>query len=215
MNTKPTRLFLVRHAETEWNVAEVFQGQLDSALTPKGVRQAAQLAERLASEGVQAVYSSDLGRAMETARIVAERLGLAVKPSAELREIHCGHWTGKSYQEVRRLWPEEFDNWRNRPHIHRMPGGESVAEAQQRVLRFMERVRAEHPGQTVCAITHNTGIRVAVTHLLDKPLSELWDGARQPNCALNLVEMRNGTSALVEIAATDHLTAISTIEFSV
>ncbi|HEX2924009.1 MAG TPA: histidine phosphatase family protein, partial [Chloroflexota bacterium] len=144
MDTKPTRLFLVRHAETEWNAAQIFQGHMDSPLTPKGLHQAAQLAERLHSEGIQAIYASDQGRATATARVVGDRIGLAVKPTTELREIDCGEWTGKPYQEVRDGWPESFENWRSRPHIHRMPGGESVAEVQQRVLHFVEMVRVTH-----------------------------------------------------------------------
>jgi phosphoserine phosphatase len=188
---------------------------MDSPLTPNGLHQAAQLADRLASEGIQAIYSSDQGRAVATARAIGDRCHLPVTPTPELREIDCGEWTGKPYQEVREGWPEGFADWRTRPHLHRMPGGESVADVQQRLLRFVERVRAEHQGQTVCAVTHNTGVRVVACHLLGIPLSQLWEGAKQPNCALNLIEMRNGKAELVEIAVTDHLTSISTIGFSV
>lgn len=215
LDIKPTRLFLVRHAETEWNAAQIFQGHFDSPLTPNGLHQAAQLAERLSPEGIDAIYSSDQGRAMQTARVIGDRTGILVTPRAELREIDCGEWAGRGYQAVREGWPESFDNWRSNPHLHKMPGGETVAQVQQRVLHFLEEVCAQHQGQTVCAITHNTGVRVVVCHLLGLPLSHLWDVPRQPNCALNLIELRDGKMDLVEVAATDHLTSISNIGFSV
>ena len=134
MREQVTRVFLVRHGETEWNAGRTFQGQQDSKLTPRGLRQASELAERLAGEGVEIIYSSDLGRAANTARMVGDRLGLGVSLEPTLREIDCGLWTGLSYDEVSIRWPEDFANWRTRPHLHRMPGGESVAEVQRRGL---------------------------------------------------------------------------------
>ena len=215
MNRDLTRLFLVRHAETEWNAAQIFQGHLDSPLTPKGLEQAAQLASRLAAEGIEAIYSSDLGRAMQTAQVVASRLKLSVAPRPELREIDCGEWTGESYQEVRTRWPEEFAHWRSRPHLHRMPGGESVDQVQQRGLRLLEDIRRRHQGRAVCAVAHNTVVRAVLCRLQGWPLSRLWEGARQPNCAVNLIEFRGDRAALLEVAGTDHLTSVSTIGFSV
>ncbi len=215
MNLQTTRLFLVRHGETEWNAAQIFQGHLDSPLTPRGKEQAAQLARRLAAEKIAAVYSSDQGRSMQTAQAVASILGLSVAPRKELREIDCGEWTGESYQQVKARWPREYANWRSRPHLHRMPGGESVAQVLQRGLRLTEEIRQRHRGTAVCAVTHNTVVRALVCHLQGWPLSRLWEGARQPNCAINLIEFRGDRVVLLEIANTDHLTSISTIGFSV
>ncbi len=215
MNDSVTRLFLIRHAETEWNTAQIFQGRLDSPLTPNGLEQAAQLASRLASEGIAAIYSSDQGRAMQTAQMVANRTKLQLIPRSELREIDCGEWTGKSYQEVRTRWPEAFANWRSQPHLHQMPGGESVTQVQQRGLRMVEEIRRQHPGRTVCVVTHNTVVRSLLCHFQGRPLSQLWEGEKQPNCALNLIEFSGGRLSLLEIASTEHLSSISTIGFSV
>ena len=215
MNDRATRLFLVRHAETEWNAAEIFQGHLDSPLTAKGREQATQLAARLATEGIAAIYSSDQGRAIQTAEAVASRCGLQLLPRTELREIDCGEWTGKSYQEVRTRWPEPFADWRARPHLHRMPGGESVAGVQRRGLHFLEEIWRRHPGTAVCAVTHNTMLRALLCHLQGRPLSQLWEGDRQPNCAVNLIEFSGDRVILIEIAGTEHLTSVSTVGFSV
>lgn len=203
--SRPARLFLVRHAETEWNTARIFQGRLDSRITERGLEQAARLAARLEPEGIVAVYSSDQGRALQTASAVASRVGLEISPRQDLREIDCGDWTGKGYQDVQTHWPEEHANWTQRPHLHRMPGGESVVEVQRRGLRFLEDVLRSHPGQSVCAVSHNTLVRAVVCELMGLPLEELWKLPRQPNCAVNLIELRNGRPELLEVGDTSHL----------
>lgn len=205
MSSSVTRLFLVRHGETEWNTGHIFQGYMDSSLTPRGVSQAEALAARLADEGIQVIYSSDQGRSLRTARPLASLLGLDVLPRPDLREIDCGEWTGKGYQEVHERWPADHDNWRHHPHLHRMPGGESVARVQERGLRFLEEVAEMHPGQTVCAVTHNTVVRAVIAHLQGRPLSEIWLGERQPNCAVNLIEFRSGRAELAIVGDARHL----------
>ncbi len=210
MESKATRLFLVRHAETEWNTSRIFQGHLDSPITPRGLRQAQELAERLAPEGIRAVYSSDQARSMRTAQVVAQRLKLQVIPSSELREIDCGEWTRKSYDEVRTAWPEHFDNWRNHPERHRMPEGESVEQVQRRALNLLEEVHGRHPGQAVCVVTHNTVVRAVMCHLRGWSLSRLWEGPRQPNCVLNLIELVDGKASLLVESDVSHLTSVGT-----
>ncbi len=212
---KPTRLFLVRHGETEWNAARLFQGHLDSRLTPTGLEQAVRLAERLAGEEIEAIYSSDQGRAMRTAEVLAKRLGLEVIPRQELREIDCGDWTGRSYLEVKSAWPAEHETWARRPDLHCMPNGESVAAVQERAMQFVEEVRGRHPGQAVCAVTHNTVVRTVACRLLGWSLEKLWEGPKQANCAVNLIEMRNGTIDLVEVGDATNLDSsqVSAISF--
>lgn len=202
---KPTRLFLVRHGETEWNAAQVFQGHLDSNLTRAGTVQAERLAERLADEGVSAVYSSDQGRAMLTAKATADRLGLEVIPRQELREIDCGDWTGMSYTQVRAQWPNAHENWVRRPHLHCMPNGEDVAAVQRRAFVFLREAQRRHPGESVLAVTHNTIVRAVVCSLMGLDLDRLWEVPRQPNCGINLIEMVDGAMKLAIVADTSHL----------
>ncbi len=205
MDSRVVRLFLIRHAETEWNNARIFQGHLDSTVTSRGLEQAAELAKRLASEGIAAVYSSDQNRSVQTAQAVASRLGLPVIPRAELREIDTGDWTGMSYQDARAQWPDVYDHWKNRPDLLQMPGGESVVQVQQRALRFIDEVRLRHVGQTVCVVTHNTVVRAILCHLLGWPLARLWEGPRQPNCAINLIEFRDGKADILEMGNASYL----------
>ena len=102
-----TRLTILRHGETEWNLQEREMGQLDSPLTPTGLAQARQLAHRLASLHFDAFYSSDLGRASETSSIIAEKLSLKVLFDPRLRERHSGIFQGLTPAEARERYPKE------------------------------------------------------------------------------------------------------------
>jgi probable phosphoglycerate mutase len=106
-----TRILLARHGETEWNRVGRWQGHADQPLNEAGRLQASELAERLAGDGITAVYSSDLARARETADAVADRLGLEVVEDEGLREIDVGSWSGLTRAEVERRFPEGYARW--------------------------------------------------------------------------------------------------------
>src|SRR5688500_1894842 len=120
-----TQLILLRHGETEWNSLGRLQGHQDSALNPEGLRQAEALAERLAPLSFQALYSSDLGRAVETARRIAARTGHALRQDTRLRERGVGILEGLTRQEAHQRHPAVFAEYKaSRPDFV-VPGGES------------------------------------------------------------------------------------------
>ena len=145
-----TRLLLVRHGETDWNAAGRLQGQTDRPLSDFGRRQARQLAEELADEGLEAIYSSDLSRARETAEIVSERLGLPVVLDADLREKDWGTWEGLTAVERDRV---DFL-------------GESTEEHQERILRALRRIAEQYPDARVLVVTHGGSMRRVQTAAL-------------------------------------------------
>jgi broad specificity phosphatase PhoE len=138
-----TTLLLVRHGETDWNAAGRLQGHTDRPLNEYGRRQAHELAERLAGDGIDAVYASDLARARETAEILGSRLGLEVVIDADLREKNWGNWEGLTSDERAAI---EFE-------------GESTEAHRERVLRAVERICAAHPGERVVVVTHGGSLR--------------------------------------------------------
>jgi broad specificity phosphatase PhoE len=138
-----TTLLLVRHGETDWNAAGRLQGHTDRPLNDHGRKQAKELADRLAGEGADAIYASDLARAKETAEIIVMRLGLPVVIDADLREKNFGNWEGLTGDE----------------RIHVEFEGESVQEHRERVLRAIERISERHPGQRVIVVTHGGSLR--------------------------------------------------------
>ena len=129
-----THLLVIRHGETAWNAEHRIQGHLDIPLSVTGMRQAARLSERLATEPVRAVYSSELARAWLTAVPLAERLGLEVIPEPRLRERCFGIFEGLTLDEIASRHPEAFRNWRERDPDWAMEGGETGQQLIDRVL---------------------------------------------------------------------------------
>jgi len=150
-----TELIFIRHGETDWNRARRFQGCIDIALNADGHEQARRTAARLRGQTFVAVYSSHLGRAQETARPIAEALGLSLVIEPELRERSYGAFEGQTHDELLRDHPEAYQRWRDRVPDYELPGGgESLLALRARVLAQMQMLAARHAGQKVVAVTH-------------------------------------------------------------
>ena len=175
------QLILVRHAETEHNVAGIAQGWSDSALSERGARQTKALAARVASLQPNAIFSSPLERAMIMARAIAEATGLEIMALDDLREINLGRWEGQSFLEVRRTDAETARKWMDDPDCA-CPDGESHNDVLQRMKRaFAAAAAATRP----VIVTHGTAIRVAATFLLNAPVMTSRHLA-QDNASINL-----------------------------
>jgi broad specificity phosphatase PhoE len=153
-------VLLARHGQTDDNVEPLrFQGWRDTPLNDTGRRQAAELAERVAAEGIASLWSSDLVRAGETAEIVGARIGLKPRLDPRLREANRGAWEGRLFEDMAREEPDAFAAWMRAGPQWRFPGGESLLEQQQRVSECIEELRAgaELPA---LAVAHGGSIRV-------------------------------------------------------
>lgn len=138
-----TTILVARHGETDWNRAQRWQGQADPVLNELGREQARELGERLAGERLEAIYTSDLRRAHETAEIVGERLGLPVTTDPDLREIDVGTWSGLTREQIGdRGWD-----------------GESQDAHSERILRAIRRIVEQHPEGRVAIVTHGGSLR--------------------------------------------------------
>jgi probable phosphoglycerate mutase len=151
---EPTRLIVLRHGRTAWNAGGRIQGQLDVPLDAHGRWQAARLAAALAGEPIDAVYSSDLQRAVETAVPLADAAGLALSVDTGLRERGFGRFEGLTHAEVAERWPDEAERWRSREPAHEPGGGESLLAFQARALAAAARIAAGHRGQAVALVAH-------------------------------------------------------------
>ena len=181
-----TRLFLIRHGETEWNKQNRLQGNSDIHLSPEGFNQARTLAEHAPFNHADAIYSSDLARAMETAVIIAERFNLTVKLMPELRETNFGDWEG-------RIISEFFTD----PERCHPPHGETFLECQARVMIGIRNIIAEHEGQKVIVVSHGAAIRLILGAALDMPIHKMW-AISQFNMALNVLRV-DGFDFTVEL----------------
>lgn len=154
------RLLLVRHGETQWNREGRFQGRTDVPLTPEGRAQAVALAEVLRAEPLAAVYTSPLRRAYDTALLIAAPHGLRPLVDERLVEIHQGEWEGLRPPEIERRWPELYRRWLSAPETVRLPGGETLAEVERRVLAAVADLAARWAGGTVCVVAHKVSLAV-------------------------------------------------------
>jgi 2,3-bisphosphoglycerate-dependent phosphoglycerate mutase len=160
MNDLDGAILLARHGETDDNLEPLrFQGFRDTPLNDTGRWQAAELAERVADDGIASIWSSDLVRASETAEVVGARIGLPVRLDARLREGCRGDWEGHLFREIQAADPERYAAWMRAGEGFRFPGGESLREQQDRVAAALEDVRraGELPALVVA---HGGSIRV-------------------------------------------------------
>lgn len=157
----PAEFWLVRHGQTDWNLEGRYQGQVDRPLNETGLQQARELAQKLAGTHFDAVYSSDLQRALATARILAG--GREVIVDRRLREINQGALEGKLFAAIQDEFPELISNRRANPLDTRPPGGESLAEVAERVTAFADQAAAQHPGQRVLLVSHGLALAILLT----------------------------------------------------
>jgi 2,3-bisphosphoglycerate-dependent phosphoglycerate mutase len=199
------RIIAVRHGETAWNVDARIQGQLDIGLNDTGRWQAKRVSEALATEEISAVYSSDLGRAQETAQSIAEAAGIAVVPEEGLRERSFGMFEGKTFDEIRQTWPDHAHNWRKRiPEWEPPEGGESLLQLRERVTRTIQSLAARHTGEQIVVVAHggvlDTLYRVATGQDVNSPRT--WE---LPNGAINRLLWTPEGFTLVGWSDTQHL----------
>jgi probable phosphoglycerate mutase len=154
LEARVTRIVAIRHGETAWNVATRIQGQLDVPLNDTGRWQARRVALAVVQEGIEAVYSSDLARAYETAQSVAAGAGVAIVTDAGLRERGFGDFEGFTYREVQERWPEQSERWRRRDPDFSPAGGETLRLFYDRCVQTATRLAAAHPGQTIALVAH-------------------------------------------------------------
>jgi broad specificity phosphatase PhoE len=186
-----TTIFLARHGESDWNVEKRFQGHSDRPLTERGREQAHALADLVGSEKIDAVYTSPLSRARETAEIVAARAGLEAVALPELREVDTGSWSGLSRADVEARFPEGFARWRSGGSG--WEDGESYEEMAERVIGALRKIAEDHPDGRVLVISHGGPIRAihaAAEGLAIKDYRRLKPV--EPNARLSAVAVEDG-----------------------
>jgi broad specificity phosphatase PhoE len=154
-----TTILLARHGETDWNRDNRFQGHADPPLNDTGRVQAAELARALADESLDAVYSSPLHRAFETAEIAAAPHGLEPVPVDALREVDVGSWEGLTRAEIEQRFPEQFARWLD--YGQGWADGETYEEMGLRVIAALFELAAAHEGERILAVSHGGPVRAA------------------------------------------------------
>jgi len=184
-----TEIILARHGETEWNVAEVFRGQIDIDLNETGVKQAELLSGYLSTSAIAAVYSSPLKRALKTAEIIAQPHKLKVNVDTDLIDFNFGKWQGLSHQEVKEKYRDLYATWITHPEQVRIPDGEALEDVSKRVIRVRNKVIENHRG-TVVIVGHRVVNKVMICTLLGLDNSHFWK-IRQDTCGISIFSYLN------------------------
>ena len=197
-------LFLIRHGETDWVIEGRAQGHTDIPLNGKGRWQAERLAVALKGEPLDAVYSSPLSRALETAKSIARYHHLEVAEEPHLQELDQGDLEGLTREDMKELYPQVLDQWAANPAPLKMPGGESLEELQERAWEAIMRIFDSHPKGQVAAVTHSLALLSVICKALGVPLSNVRR-LRQSIAGISVLEVDLGGCALLRFNDTSHL----------
>lgn len=199
-----TKVILVRHGQTLWNLEMKYQGHCDIALTEKGLKQAELAANSLANEEISAIYASDLDRALKTAESIAQKHKLQVVAIPGLREIHFGQWEGLTYDTINSEWSETMAKLFTHPDEIQIPGGETFREVKERATSALSKLIEKHPNETIVVVSHGGTIRTLLCAALNIHLNYLWN-IKQDNTAINILEYHDKQVVVSLVNDTHHL----------
>ncbi|MFH1046481.1 MAG: alpha-ribazole phosphatase [Candidatus Omnitrophota bacterium] len=197
------KVFLIRHGQTNDNAQKKYSGFSDPPLNEQGIQQSQKLAVRLRGLEIDRVYSSDLKRAYQTARIIfGER---PIQQLSGLREMNFGLFEGLTHKEIMKCHPELYRRWIANPQKQSIPQGEPWQEFQRRVAQQLSAIIDENPGKTLAVVTHSGPIRVLLCQALQYDAAMFWQ-IEQNSAALNIIDYSTGSAPLaVTINDTAHL----------
>ncbi|TAM10721.1 MAG: histidine phosphatase family protein [Nevskiaceae bacterium] len=208
MPNDTTTCLLVRHGHVAGITPPRFRGRIEFPLTSLGHRQAEALRDRVAHEWQPAaIYTSALGRCVETGRAIGEPLGRIPQPSEGFLDIDYGQWQGLSHEEVRTRWPDAWMCWRDQPDRAVIPDGETLEAVATRATRALHDILRQHPGKTVVVVAHDSVNRVLLLHALGLPLQRYWSIQQAP-CTLNVLTCIENVLAVRTLNETGHTTGL-------
>ncbi len=200
-----TKIILVRHGETSWNLEKKYQGHADISLTETGLLQAQLVAKRLKKHyHFDAIYSSDLCRAFKTAESIAKLYDKQVISIPELREINFGEWEGLNYEAIDSRYPDSMNKLFTSPGEVDIPGGETFEFLKTRAMKAIHRLCRLHSNQTIAIVSHGGTIRTILCAVLNLHLNYLWN-IKQDNTAVNVIEFYGDQVIVSLVNDTHHL----------
>jgi broad specificity phosphatase PhoE len=190
MTTKYTEVFMVRHGQTDSNVAGLFHGSTDTPLNPRGLRQAELVAARVQQlEGLRSLHSSPLQRAFVTAQAISRRIGLTPRLHPGLAEMHFGEAEGATLAEMAHRWPELAKRFESLDDDEaRFPGGESRREFHTRVRKTLDRIITEHAGERLLIVAHGGVIGSLLAQIHGENPND-WRRYTIDNCSVTHIEL--------------------------
>lgn len=205
-----TSIYLVRHGQTAWNKEEIFRGRADVPLNETGLKEAELAAEYFRGLQIDAIYSSPLSRAYQTAERIARVCSLEVQRLDGLTDMSFGSWEGRTLEEVKREHETLYRLWRESPHLVHFPGGESLDLVRNRSMAAVETLIRLHPDKTLILVSHRVVNKVLICAALGLDNSHFWQ-IGQDTTAINLLRYKEGRFVLALMNETCHLKPLQTL----
>lgn len=196
-----TKLILIRHGQTEWNLKKFYCGSTDLGLNHKGRQQVGRLAKRLKRELIHKVYASDRKRAIETAEIAFN--GFRIEKVPDLREIHFGVFGGLNYKQIKKKYPAVYEKWLENPYSVTIPNGERLRDFKRRITGALRKIIAGNRNKSVAVVCHGGVISVFLNHILKE--RNFWKHI-PGSASMSVVEFRNGKGRVKLFNDITHLT---------
>ncbi|MGM0404523.1 MAG: histidine phosphatase family protein [Thermoplasmatota archaeon] len=199
-----TRVYIVRHGETEWNREGRFQGWKDSPLTEKGREQVEYLAERLKDHQIDYLYSSPSGRTIETAEVIANANDLEIIEEQGFKEINLGELEGKRSEWIEANHPDVIHDFWNDPENYEPISGEDFYELRERVIGTLNDLIRKHSDDHVLIVSHAAASKTILSHFEERELRGLWDPPEVKAASLSMVDIKGYESDIKLYGDTSH-----------
>lgn len=210
-----SKIYIVRHGETEWNKENRSQGcSNDIPLSKTGKAQADLVAKRLADERIDMFFSSTLKRAFETANIIAENHGKNVEKCSDFMEFRMGCWEGLTYKDIVNKYPEVFNVWSTSPHLAQIPDAETLVELRERSVNKLMEIIRNNEDKNILVVSHGITTKVIICALMGIDISNLHK-IRQDNTAINIFEYKDGSFQTLLLNDTCHLKDFNMAEHTI
>jgi broad specificity phosphatase PhoE len=197
------QLYVVRHGETAWNKEEVFRGRKDVPLNETGQKQAQLTGQYFLNKGIARIFSSPLGRAIQTAEGISKATKIPIEVMDELTDMNFGAWEGLTLREVEKLYPEELKVWQISPEKFHALEGESLRHVRSRVARGLQKILRGEEGPVV-VVTHRVLCKVIFLYALSIQNSHFWNMRCDP-ASISLIEKMGDTMSVSFLNDTCHL----------
>jgi alpha-ribazole phosphatase len=204
------KIIIVRHGQTDWNREEVFRGQVEIKLNALGIKQAEAVARVIKNIKLDAIYSSPLKRALDTAKIIASYHNIEVKINEGLNDMNFGKWQGLSLQTVKEKYKDLFKIWCDSPHLVKIPQGESLNGVQERVSNAFKQIISEYNQATIVIVSHRVVIKLLLCTILGLDSSNFWKIKQDPG-SISIVEYKDDIFTITKLNDTCHLKNIQDI----
>ena len=206
-----TTIYLVRHGRTDWNKEQVFRGRADRPLDEVGHEQGRKVADALISKNVQAIYTSPLIRAVDTAKPLADKLGLTMQVMDGLNDMDFGDWQGLPVDEAKEKYPSEFSKWVNTPYQARIPGGENLGDIADRAEQALVEI-CKSPGiERAVVATHRVVVKVLLCRIVKAGEEGFWAFKVDPGSICE-VQFDPPKSVVNSVNYTDHMIGIKGLD---